>query len=153
MNVIFTICNWHNTMNIKSVLWMLVTWYINTRASVDTELNMHHFFPVSQLNKMKEWSMCFHPVSINSLTNNDSEKSDKYSSLLVNLLAPGWRINFKSINLGQRLWIRFMIIHSWMPQNTTDDKSTLVQVIAWYQLATSNYLSQHWPRSQSPWHH
>ena len=35
----------------------------------------------------------------------------------------------------------------WMSLNLTDDKSTLVQVMAWCQQATSHYLSQCWPRS------
>ena len=34
--------------------------------------------------------------------------------------------------------------------NLTDDKSTLVQVMAWCRQATSHYLSQCWPRSMSP---
>ena len=34
-----------------------------------------------------------------------------------------------------------------MPQNRTDDKLTLVQLMAWYRQATSHYLSQCWPRS------
>ena len=33
----------------------------------------------------------------------------------------------------------------------TDDKSTLVQVMAWCHQATSHYLSQCWPRSLSPY--
>ena len=33
----------------------------------------------------------------------------------------------------------------------TDDKSTLVQVMAWCRQATSHYLSQCWPRSLSPY--
>ena len=34
----------------------------------------------------------------------------------------------------------------WMPQDLTDDKSTLVQVMAWCRQATSHYLSQcRWP--------
>ena len=33
----------------------------------------------------------------------------------------------------------------------TDDKSTLVQVMAWCHQATSHYLSQCWPRSVSPY--
>ena len=37
-----------------------------------------------------------------------------------------------------------------MPLNLTDDKSTLVQVMAWCHQATSHYLSQCWPRSMSP---
>ena len=38
-----------------------------------------------------------------------------------------------------------------MPQVLIDDKSTLVQVIAWCRQATSHYLSQCWPRSLSPY--
>ena len=37
-----------------------------------------------------------------------------------------------------------------MPQDFTEDKSTLVQVMAWCRQATSHYLSQCWPRSMSP---
>ena len=39
----------------------------------------------------------------------------------------------------------------WMPRNITDDKSTLIQVMAWCHQATSHYLSQCWPRSMSPY--
>ena len=39
----------------------------------------------------------------------------------------------------------------WMPQNITDDKAALVQVMAWCCQATSHYLSQCWPRSISPY--
>ena len=38
----------------------------------------------------------------------------------------------------------------WMPRDLTDDKSTLVQVMAWCRQATSHYLSQCWPSSMSP---
>ena len=39
----------------------------------------------------------------------------------------------------------------WMPWDLTEDKSTLVQVMAWCRLATSHYLSQCWPSSMSPY--
>ena len=39
----------------------------------------------------------------------------------------------------------------WMPLDLTDDKSTLIQVMAWCLQATSHYLSQCWPRSLSPY--
>ena len=39
----------------------------------------------------------------------------------------------------------------WMSLNLTDDKSKLVQVMAWCRQATSHYLSQCWPRSLSPY--
>ena len=38
-----------------------------------------------------------------------------------------------------------------MPQDLTDDKSTLVQVLAWCRQATSHYLNQCWPRSPMPY--
>ena len=43
------------------------------------------------------------------------------------------------------------IVVRWRPQNSIDDKSTLVQVMAWSHQATSHYLSQCWPRSMSPY--
>ena len=39
----------------------------------------------------------------------------------------------------------------WMPWDFIDDKSTLVQVMAWCRQATSHYLSQCWPSSMSPY--
>ena len=39
----------------------------------------------------------------------------------------------------------------WMPWDLTDDKSTLVQVMAWCRQARSHYLGQCWPRSVSPY--
>ena len=35
----------------------------------------------------------------------------------------------------------------WMPQNLTNEKSTLIQVLAWCPKATNHYLSQCWPRT------
>ena len=46
--------------------------------------------------------------------------------------------------------ISYEIALRWMPLDLTDDKSTLVQVMAWCRQATSHYLSQCWPRSMSP---
>ena len=39
----------------------------------------------------------------------------------------------------------------WMPWDLTNEKSTLVQVMAWCRQATSHYLSQCWPSSMSPY--
>ena len=39
----------------------------------------------------------------------------------------------------------------WMPLDLTDDKSTLVQVMAWCLTAPSHYLNQCWPRSLPPY--
>ena len=38
-----------------------------------------------------------------------------------------------------------------MPQNLTDDKSTLAQVMVWCRQATSHYMNQCWPRSPTPY--
>ena len=76
---------------------------------------------------------------------------------LINSLAPGrfW-FNFRWVILKLTLvnggWgISFEIALRWMPLDLTDDKSTLVQVMAWCRQATSHYLSQWWPRSMSPY--
>ena len=39
----------------------------------------------------------------------------------------------------------------WMSLDLNDEKSTLVQVMAWCHQTASNYLSQCWPRSLSPY--
>ena len=73
-----------------------------------------------------------------------------------NSLAPGrFKFNIRkaivkltSVNGGQG--ISYEIALRWMPQDLTDDKPTMVQVMAWCRQATSHYLSQCWPRSMSP---
>ena len=47
--------------------------------------------------------------------------------------------------------VSYEIAPRWMPQDLTDDKSTLIQVMAWCRQATSHYLGQCWPRSMSPY--
>ena len=47
--------------------------------------------------------------------------------------------------------VSYEIALRWMPQDLTDDKSTLVQVMVWCRQASSQYLSQCWPRSLSPY--
>ena len=46
--------------------------------------------------------------------------------------------------------ISYEIAPRWMPLDLTNDKSLLVQVMAWCRQATSHYLSQCWSRSMSP---
>ena len=73
-----------------------------------------------------------------------------------NWLVPG-RFNFKfrlvifkPILVNGGWGISNEIALRWMPQDLTDDKSTLVQVMAWCRQATIHSLSQCWPRSMSP---
>ena len=77
--------------------------------------------------------------------------------MLLNSLAPGrFKVNFRwvifKLNLVVNGWgISCETAVRWMSLDLTDDKSTLVQVMAWCHQATSHYLSQCWPRSPSPW--
>ena len=74
----------------------------------------------------------------------------------INSLAPG-RSECDSKNVIFNLVLLIGIFKSydnalwWMPQDLTDDQSTLVQVMAWCRQSTSHYLSQCWPRSPSPY--
>ena len=72
---------------------------------------------------------------------------------IINSLAPGrFQFNFRygifKLTLANGGWgISYEIALRWIPLDLTDDKSTLVQVMAWCRQATSHYLSQCWPRS------
>ena len=74
----------------------------------------------------------------------------------LNSLAPGrFQFNFRWVIFKLTLvnggcGISYEITLRWMPRDLTDNKSTLVQVMAWWRQATSHYLSQCWPRSMSP---
>ena len=76
---------------------------------------------------------------------------------ILNSLAPG-RFEYDPKNVIFNLVLLIGIFKSsydnvlrWMPQDLTDDRSTLVQVMAWCRQATSHYMNQCWPRSQMPY--
>ena len=77
--------------------------------------------------------------------------------LCINSLAPGkfeWHFRyliFQIISVIDGWGISCEIALWWMSLDLTDDKSTLVQVMAWCRQATSHYLSQCWPRYLSPY--
>ena len=83
------------------------------------------------------WSWC-NPIILNSLAPGKFEWNIRYLILQIISLIDGWGI---SCELALR----------WMSLHLTDDKSILVQVMAWCHQATSHYLSQCWPRSLSPY--
>ena len=75
---------------------------------------------------------------------------------LINSLAPGRpRCYFKTAIWNLVLLISIFTSFKdnalrWMPRDLTDDKSTLIQVMAWCRQATSHYLNHCWPRSLPP---
>ena len=80
-------------------------------------------------------------VSVGYLNSLAPEKFEWYFRYLIFqmiIVIDGWGI---SCELALR----------WMSLDLTDDKSTLVQVMAWCRQATSHYLRQWWPRSLSPY--
>ena len=71
--------------------------------------------------------------------------------LNINYLTPGRREEmWQGYSLSKiKFMSSFWSALSWMPQNFTNEKSTLLQVMDWCHLATSHYLSKCWPRSVS----
>ena len=61
------------------------------------------------------------------------------------------QVIFKLISVTDAWGISCKIALRWMPLDLTNDKSTLVQVMAWCRQATSHYLSQCWPWFMSPY--
>ena len=96
------------------------------------------------------WSTLIYP---DTCSNNSSSSSNR----CINSLAPGGFENiFQNVFFKLISWIDTLrnscetALRS-MPQNPSDDKSTLVQVMAWCRQAASHYLSQCCPRSLSPY--
>ena len=83
-------------------------------------------------------SLCMLNKLLNSLATGKLEWNFRNLILQMTSVIDGWGI---SCELALR----------WMSLDLTDDKSTLVQVMAWCRQATSHYLSQCWPRSPSPY--
>ena len=85
-----------------------------------------------------------------------SQDTHRRRKLLNSLVPERCGGNFKSVISEHMLQSKFMslsckITLSWMPWNTCDDQSTLVQVMAWCHQASNHYLSQYWSRSMSPY--
>ena len=59
------------------------------------------------------------------------------------------RVIFKLITQNSSLGTWSEIVLRQMPQNLTNEKSALVQVMAWCRQATSHYLTQYWSRFMS----
>ena len=102
--------------------------------------------------------LCHHSVDkLNKLQINVSVSWNKFRMTRVNSLAPGkfeWNFRhliFQIISVIDGWGISCELALRRMSLDLTDDKSTLVQVMAWCRQATSHYLSQCWPRSLSPY--
>ena len=91
----------------------------------------------NHLQRMRRW-IGYVAWRLNSLTPGRFEQN--FRSVIFKLISvtDGWGISCK------------IALRS-MPLDLTDDKSTLVQVMAWCRQATSHYLSQCWPRFMSPY--
>ena len=64
----------------------------------------------------------------------------------------GWHFadnNFKCIFLNEIVWILIKFLLKYVPKTSTDNKSTLLEIMVLYQQATSHYLKQYWPTVMS----
>ena len=57
------------------------------------------------------------------------------------------KVQFLNLSYKRVAWALAMKLLGGMPHNLTNEKSTLVQAMAWCLQATSHYLSQRWPKS------
>ena len=115
-----------NTFDDKSTLVQVI-------ANVDPDL-CHHKVSLGHNELMChiDW------FPVNSLVPGRFLKKFRYVIFLPILVTDGWDISIEIVLL-------------WMSLHLTDDKSTLVQVMAWCHQATSHYRSQCWPRSVPPY--
>ena len=102
-------------------VWVVALWETSTMAR-----NNRHIFKTLQFIILTHWSPGRFQFNFRKVI------------FKLTLMNGGWGISYE-------------IALRWMPQDLTDDKSTLVQVMAWCHQAISHYLSQCWPRSMSPY--
>ena len=76
-----------------------------------------------------------------------NEILDEYSSRILQCLMA----EIPTVKLPREECHKNLLAHRWMWLDLTDEKSTLVQVMAWCRQATSHYLSQCWPSFLSPY--
>ena len=97
-----------------------------------------HTFSIKKMHlkngKWKMWSILSGPQCLNSLAPGKFEWNFTHVIFKQILVIDDWGISCEN---GL----------TWKPQDLTDDKSTLVQVMAWCHQAPSHYLSQCWPTS------
>ena len=78
-----------------------------------------------------------------------------FSEISIEIQTSSFKTTHLKMSSGKRqpfcLSLNVLTALRWMPQNSSDDESTLVQVMAWCCQATSHYLSQCWQRSMSPY--
>ena len=89
------------------------------------------------------------------------KKTKAIEQVLDELGIGKWHGHIRSTILGSLLlegisWVvilftNYEISFKWMSQDFIDDKSTSVQVMAWYCEAASHYLIQCWRRSSTPY--
>ena len=99
-------------------------------------------FDLTWLNRI-HWRLMTH-ICVNDLDLN-SLAPGRCGSTLVGVI-------YEHMSRIKSPWTLFVftIALMWMPQNTFDSKSTLVQVMAWCHQLMSHYLNQCWPGSVSP---
>ena len=102
---------------------------------------MPNFFP--RANELTGWPWCYIYSNIIACEYLNSSALGRFQFNFR------WVI-FKLILVNGGWGISYEIALRCMPLDLTDDKSTLVQVMAWCHQATSHYLSQCWPRSVLP---
>ena len=121
---------WHKLviMLLEVPIYVSILWF-GSRVWVISVFTSRIHLPVTD----NIWGYCF-----NSLAPVKFEWNFRYLIFQIISVIDGWVI---SCELARRL----------MSLDLTDDKSTLVQVMAWCHQPTSHYLSQCWPRSLSPY--
>ena len=90
-------------------------------------------------------------------TGSETKQTDLKMFMFVSLAPEIFEQNFRYVTFKLILEISGSgffceIVLRWLRLEHTDDKSTLVQVMAWCRQATSHYLNQCWPKSHATWH-
>ena len=124
---------YHLKVKIKTSLWKRSTWKMKS---------FENFFFIKLITlyvlPLLVSNMAILPRTNNSLAPGRFKVNFRWVIFKLILVVSGWGISCETALI-------------WVSLDHTYEKSTLVQVMAWCRQATSQYLSQCWPRFLSPY--
>ena len=115
-----------------SLIWAWINGWVNNREAGDLRRHRAHYDVIIMCISLAiSWGLTHWPPR-------RFKRNFREVIFKLILVTDGWGVSYK-------------IALRWMPLDLTDDKSTLVQLMAWCRQAPNDYLSQCWPRCMSPY--
>ena len=165
---------WGPTKKISRECGLVLDWWQAINLANDDTVHWCHMVPLSGYNELP-CSKCseniqscdYHKLMIGVWIIDNHENRTSWFQLVMAYMDYVWTISFYKLTRPLEMWqylqsvfsehVMYLhgstsceIVFRWMPLDTFDDWSAVVQAMAWCCKATIYYLSQCWPRYLLP---